>query len=61
MIQGYYEILTPAAHELLEEGSQIVQDYFDLLSPAAREIAAKENVKHLGRAVKPYKKSARRI
>ena len=42
--------------EELDEESTIVQTYHDILMPVAREIAARKRVKHLGRAVKPYKK-----
>lgn len=56
MIHGHHEIPTPAAHEFLSEESPVVQEYCDLLSSAAYEIVAKGKVKHLGRAVKPYKR-----
>lgn len=56
IIHEYHEVLTPAAHELHKEDSSVIHGYYELLSPAACEIAAKKRVKHLGKAVKPYKR-----
>jgi len=58
VLQGYEELLAPAARELSEE-SPIVQDYCNLLLPAALEASARKKVEHLGRAVKPHRRTSR--
>ena len=57
-LQRYEESLAPAASDFSEE-APIVQDYFNLLLPAAIEASAKENVEHIGRAVKPHRRASR--
>jgi hypothetical protein len=58
VLQRYEELLAPPAREIFEE-SPIVQDYCDLLLPAALEASAREKVEHIGRAVKPHRRTSR--